>query len=184
MSDIEYRHSLEGVELRASGDGRTVDLFLVPFNRPQRINSTLTEQFDGGAFRAQQDNLSRVPLAWGHLPHGGKVVGKMTELRSGNGGLVGTGVVSKTSAGDDLLALLSDGAIPPAVSIGFRSMVDRKAAGGVVIREQAFLTEVAFVQQPAYHEAMMVAMREQEDSIRTNLRAAQLLRRGLPRRLA
>lgn len=183
MNEVEYRAQVEGVEVRSGGDGRTVDLFLVPYAKPTRINASLTEQFGPGSFDEQVRSMGRVPLAWGHLPHGGVTVGRMTELRSAAGGLVGTGRVSKTSAGDDLLALLTDGAIPSSVSIGFRSVEDRKIAGGVTERVKSVLTEVAFVQAPAYVEAEMVGLRA-EEAVRHNALKAAALRRGLPSRLA
>jgi HK97 family phage prohead protease len=150
-------------ELRADGDdgeARTLDARFVPYNTPTRIDARLTEEFLPGAFRAQLKDPSRIPLALGHIPHGGEVIGKVVSLREEADGLYGTARISQTRAGDDALALLRDG-VYDAVSIGFREG-QSTMVGNVTRRKSATLTELAIVMNPAYSDARVMAVRSQE----------------------
>lgn len=46
----EYRSFTPDLEVRSSGDGRTIHGIVVPYNAPTRVNPGLVEQFERGAF--------------------------------------------------------------------------------------------------------------------------------------
>lgn len=148
----------QDVELRTSGDGRTVSGIMVPYNAPTRIDQNLVEEFLPGAFanqvramtpgRLNDPGMPKIPLCRDHLPHGGQIIGRVTNLREDKAGLYGEARISNTAAGNDTLALLNDNVLSD-WSIGFR-MLQNRAAGAVTQRVQSHLTELAIVMQGAY----------------------------------
>lgn len=161
MSELFYRPIEAGaLQLREGGDGRTIDARLVPYNTPTVIHARLTEEFLPGAFRSQMKNPSAIRLFNGHGPHGGKLIGRMTELREMPDGLYGSARISAIRDGDEALELLRDGVLD-SVSIGFREGRN-VMRNGVTQRQSATLTEVAIVLEPAYQQAKVLAMRDAE----------------------
>ncbi len=152
------RATLTDLELRA--DGRTLVGLAVPYDVEARIGS-YTEIFRRGAFLDAVANPATVKLLGGHdanaLP-----LGRALTLREDTTGLVGEFRVSATRAGDDVLALIADGAVS-GLSIGFIP-----AEGGdrwnrdrtLVERVKAALAEVSIVAFPAYAGAGILAVRE------------------------
>lgn len=177
MSDL-YRSWTPEIEVRSSGDGRTVFGIAVPYGKPQRIDSRLTEQFAHGAFAKQISAAHRVPFTRDHLSQGGSVIGKVTELRDDQAGLYFEAKISKTLAGDETLELLRDGALDQ-VSIGFRTGQDRKLPGGITERATATLTELAVVLNGAYGESAIASGVRSESEI-SRLNEAQQILAGLP----
>lgn len=149
--DVAYRSFAPEVEVRSSGDGRTVHGIAVPYGQPQRINATLVEQFARGAFSRQAGAAHRVPFAREHLPMGGQLIGRITQLRDDAKGLYFEARVADTQLGNDTLALLRDGALDQ-VSIGFRERQNRRLPDGTVERVTADLRELAVVLEGAYGE--------------------------------
>lgn len=161
MSEVFYRPlDAATVQIREDSDGRTVHARLVPYNQPTVINARLTEEFLPGAFRAQMKDPARIRFALGHLSQGGTVIGRVTALEERSDGLYGTARISSTRDGDDALELLRDGVLD-SVSIGFLEGKNR-IRGNVTQRESARLTEVAIVLDPAYKEAQVLALREEQ----------------------
>lgn len=155
-SDTHFRNFTPDLEVRSSGDGRTVTGIAVPFNRPQRIDTRLTEQFRSGAFDQQLRAGARVPFGREHLGLGGVLIGTTVVLRNDSAGLYGEWRVSRTPAGDETLELIKDGALSQ-LSIGFRERQNATLPGGVTERVKAHLTEVAVVLNGAYESAAAVA---------------------------
>lgn len=156
MSDTEmiYRGFVPDLEIRSTakgGDGRTVDGIAVPYGKPQRINSELTEQFAHGSAAHQVAAWHRVKFAREHLAMGGALIGRGIEAREDTAGLWTSFRASKTPAGDETLELIRDGALDE-LSVGFRTRPrgQRTIAGGVVERTRVDYTEVAVVLQGAY----------------------------------
>lgn len=149
--DLEIRSAAQG------GDGRTVVGIAVPFNRPQRINRKLTEQFAPGVCAHQLRAANRIPFAREHIPLGGLAIGKTIELREDTAGLYGEWRVSKTPTGDETLELIKDG-VYRELSVGFRERPDgsQTLPNGVVLRTKVDLFEVAIVSQGAYGDAATV----------------------------
>lgn len=161
---VHYRSFVPELEVRSGGDGRTVSGIAVPFNRPQRIDSTLTEQFARGAFNHQievarrANNSYRVHFARDHVSLGGTPIGKTVLLKDDAAGLYGEWRVSKTVAGDETLELIRDG-VYEQLSIGFRERPNgnRRLPGGIIERTKADLREVSIVLEGAYGEGALVS---------------------------
>lgn len=154
--DVQYRSFTPDLEVRSSGDGRTIVGIAVPYGRPQFISRGLTEQFRRGAFNHQLRAAHRVPLTRDHLPLGGTLIGRATVLRDDAAGLYGEWRVSKTAAGDETLELVRDGALSQ-LSIGFRERQNERLTGGVIERVTADLREVAVVPEGAYGDAALIS---------------------------
>ena len=178
------------VEIRATGTGRLLSGIAVPWNRPARIDSTLTESFRSGAFDRQVRSPGRIPLAGGaHFRDGGKPVGRVTLLRNDAKGLYFEAPVSAVAAGDEVLQLLNDGVFEH-VSVGFRAQQDARGANGVLERVTATMTELAVILQGAYGDhAKVLAVRSacptcgyqdaEPEHERSNVEAASLVIAGL-----
>jgi HK97 family phage prohead protease len=155
------------LEIRSSGkggDGRTIEGLAVPFGRPQRIDSTLVEQFARGAFNAQLGAAHRVKFSRDHMSLGGTLLGRAIELKDDAAGLWGAFRVSNTVAGDETLALVEDGALDE-LSVGFRTRQDRRLSDGTIERVTAHLVEVSLVLEGAYGRGALVsAVREVQDT--------------------
>lgn len=159
---IETRSYELDLEVRGTGDGRTVCGICVPYDLPQRINSSLTEVFRHGAFANVTRAAHRVKMLVGHdsraLP-----IGRATLLREDANGLYGEFRVSKTQRGDEILALVEDGALNQ-LSVGFQPLKDRTMKDGTVERISAHLAEVSLVTFGAYGEAATVVGVREESS--------------------
>lgn len=163
MSEL-HRTFTPDLEIRATGkggDGRTICGIAVPYGRPQRIDSQLTEQFARGAFARQLNSAHRIRFTRDHMAHGGTLIGKTTLLRDDPSGLYGEWRVSATPVGDETLELVKDGALTD-LSIGFREGQNRRLSGGILERVSADLREVSVVMEGAYGEGALVS------SVRSN----------------
>lgn len=149
-ADLEIRED-------AGGDGWTVRGIAVPWGVPAVIDRTLTEEFLPGAFDAQIPHASRVLLANGHLPMGGKLVGRLGLMRNDGKGLYVEGRISATRDGQDTRTLVADKVLDR-MSIGFKEGRNRRA-GQVLQRVTADLREVAIVPNPAYADAVIDGLR-------------------------
>lgn len=137
------------LEVRSSGDGRTITGIAVPYGRAQRIDDELVEQFARGAFNHQLRAVNRVRFSREHLVLGGQLIGATALLRDDAAGLYGEWRVSRTPAGDETLELVKDGALSD-LSVGFRGRQSRRLDDGTVERVTADLLEVAVVMEGAY----------------------------------
>jgi HK97 family phage prohead protease len=109
------------LELRG-GDGRTVVGIAAPFDSPAPINEhgrSFSEIIRRGAFARTiaERGASKVKLLALH-DYGAMPLGRASLLREDAAGLYLEARVSKTTAGDEALALIADGALD-AFSIGF-----------------------------------------------------------------
>lgn len=155
MSTLETRQFVPAdLEVRSTGDGRTVHGIAVPYGVPQRINDELTEQFDLGVFAHQLRAANRVKFSREHLALGGSLIGPTTLMREDAKGLYWEARASRTPLGDETLELIKDGALRH-LSIGFRARPrgSVRLPSGVVARRKADLFEVAIVLEGAYGEA-------------------------------
>jgi HK97 family phage prohead protease len=154
------------VRTGANQDGRTIYGIAVPWNAPMRINDTLVEEFQRGAFdhqvRASAGQLgapvSRISYAREHLPLGGTLIGRVSMMRNDGAGQYVELRVAKTPAGDETLELVREGALPH-LSIGFRERQDGnlRKAGGIVSRTKADMFEIASTLEGAYGDLAMAA---------------------------
>ena len=154
----------DGADLEVRGDGRTLYGVVVPFDTPTRISSRLegafTETFRRGAFeRTIRERGGKVRLAVLHDETTRLPIGRATELREDPAGLVGEFRVSATVQGDEVLALVRDGALD-GLSVGFRPIRDRWSKGRQSVeRLEVALSEVSVVASPAYADARIVGVR-------------------------
>ena len=151
-----YRSYASDLELRKTGDGRTLFGIAVPYKKAMRITDSLVEQFGADPFPDQVRAPNRIPFARDHLPMGGVLIGTTKMLRNDTAGLYGEWRVAKTPAGDDALALFEVGALRD-FSVGFEEKLNRNLPNGVVERVRARLFEVALVLEGAYGD-MATAM--------------------------
>lgn len=155
-SEAQYRSYRPDLEVRSSGDGRTICGIVVPYLAPTRINDALVEQFARGAFNHQLRSPSRVKLSREHYLLGGEIIGAGSMMRDDAAGLYMELRASKTPKGDETLELVRDGALSE-LSIMFRSRQDRRLAGGITERVTADMSEVAVVMEGAYGELATVS---------------------------
>ncbi len=153
------------VDLEIRSDGRTIVGIAMPFDRETRIaerGGTYTEVFRRGAFARTiaERGAERVKLLVQHnreaLP-----IGRATLLREDAAGLYGEFRVSETRQGDEVLALVRDGALD-GLSVGFRPVLagDRWNAGrSRVERTEVKLPEVSVVSFAAYEDAQITGVR-------------------------
>lgn len=108
------------------------------------------ERFERGAF----DGAEGVRLFYAHKEPIGKVLrGEDTEE-----GYVITASISKTQRGDEVYVLLKDGVLNR-FSVGFMPVEERKE-GRTIVRTKVDLKEVSVVAFPAYSEAKVSLVRE------------------------
>lgn len=156
MSTTQYRAFQPDLQVRSSGDGRTIYGIVVPYNAPTRIDHGLVEQFARGAFNHQLTKPSRVRLEREHVELGGTLIGAGTLMRDDAAGLYMELRASKTPAGDETVELVKDGALSQ-LSVAFESRQDRRIHGGITERVTANLRAVAVVLDGAYGDKAAVA---------------------------
>ena len=167
------------LEVRADGTGRTVYGICCPFDSPADIHEDgfpVRESFTRGAFAKTisergprrvkflaQHNLNMLPI------------GRAIELREDSHGLFGAFRVSQTQAGDEVLALVADGALD-SFSIGFQPVRSRWSRDmKSVTRVAVKLFEVSCVSFPAFAEAKIDGIRGA--SLTTTITNAEAKRR-------
>jgi len=168
---IENRSYSVNLELRVNGDGRTIFGIAVPYNKEQRITSTMIEVFRKGVFAEVIKAPHRVKLLRGHGEN--NVLGRATLLRETDEGLYAEFKISKTREGDEALELVKDGALDQ-LSVGFMPIKNKKRPDGVMERLKAHLAEVSLVTFGAYGEmASITGMREGQPQLTPRLDEAR-----------
>ena len=181
MSDekMENRSYSVNLELRANGDGRTIFGIAVPYNKEQRITSTMIEVFRKGVFSEVIKAPHRVKLLRGHGEN--NVLGRATLLRETDDGLYAEFKISKTREGDEALELVKDGALDQ-LSVGFMPIKNKKRPDGVMERLKAHLAEVSLVTFGAYGElAAITGMREGQPQLTPRLDQARKILNAIQR---
>jgi HK97 family phage prohead protease len=176
VSEILYAAFAEPVEIRASGDGRTVEGLVVPYDTPTRrgaLGPSRREQFAAGALtRTVAERGNRVTLHAGHPPRvqpDAQVVGRAVEYRDSAAGMRASFRVSQTPLGMEWLELVRDGVVP-GFSVGFVELPGRwrddRQGDGTTLRTQleVKLRHVALTTVPAYDEALVEAVRAEAQS--------------------
>jgi phage head maturation protease len=157
---------------------RIVTVLAVPYEQPTKVpfrDSVWTEVFARSAFKGiEQGRGKRIPVTAAlEIPapdhRGGRLVGKVISSDPyRDEGLVSEVKISMTDQGDEVLALADDDAL--AVSVGFmvgNSRFDQDLDRYTKTRRinRAFLDHLAFVGQPAYDGAKVLAMRADGSSL-------------------
>jgi Escherichia/Staphylococcus phage prohead protease len=148
------------------GDGRTVDVRIVPYGvaadvSDDRGKTFYREEWAAGAFDDQlvAGHRLKVLLNFEHRGGIGDIVGKGVALRSMPDGLHGTFRMASTQDGDKALELINDG-ILDSVSLEAVPKKSVRTAAGVVRRVKAHLHNVAICRQGAFPDARVLAVRE------------------------
>lgn len=157
MSELLRRDLAAEIHVRSEGDGRTLDLRLLPWDQ---VTETADgrEMFRRGAF-AGTDPAGIVIEA---MRHDGELVGRGLELEERDDAAYLTARISETRAGDDLLTLVRDGVLRR-VSVAFeqpRGGASRRG-DGVTERRRVELRRVAVLERGAYPTAGVLAIREE-----------------------
>ena len=166
MDDFEYRSV--PFEMRATGDGRTLEGYAAVFNTPARIyerGQEFDEQIAPGAFHRTLNARSKVLLQFDHGQHGligSMPIGKITELREDDHGLYVEARLSGHLLGDIVRTAIEDEAI---TGMSFRFSVPENGdtwdrSGTVPMRtlRTVHLYELGPVTSPAY-DATSVGVR-------------------------
>jgi HK97 family phage prohead protease len=137
----------------ANHETREVSGIAVPFNDTIDIGGGMKERFAPGAIDLNAD----VKLFRDHTD----IIGKVTKMSEEDAGLLVTAKISETQLGNETLALVKDGAIR-SFSVGFIPVIDGKE-GNTVIRKKVDLKEVSLVAFPAYENAAVLAVRNENN---------------------
>jgi len=149
MSELEIRH----IELRAENDEeRIIEGIAVPYGVETNVGAYI-ERF---AKDSISDDVSEVKLKFGHE---GLPIGKVIEGRNAEDGFYIRAKISETSQGNDVYTLIRDGVLNK-FSVGFVP-VESERDGNTVVRKMVSLREVSVVEQPAYSDAEILAVREE-----------------------
>jgi HK97 family phage prohead protease len=171
------------MELRDTGDGRTLYGRAVPYNVIGDLGK-YQERFMPGVFARQvgSQQFGQIKLYDAHTQRldGRHPIGKTVNLSEQPDGLYGEWRVHDTSAGNDALHLVRAGEVT-GLSVGFRAQGggSRRGDDGVLNRISAHLDHVALTHEPVYQDAQVLGVRSQEvlarlDNEREALRAVLL----------
>lgn len=150
------------------GDGRTVDVRIVPYGEQVQHNDGLgglpkgqpyTEEWAPGTFAHQEKAANRVLANAEHQQGIAGVVGHGAALLERSDGLYGSFKIHETPDGDKALILIREG-VYNTVSLEARPVKSIRKAG-VVLRVKAHLEAIAFSRFGAYAGAQVLAVREQ-----------------------
>lgn len=147
MNNFETRE----VELRFDDETRMVSGIAVPYNETISV-SGYKERFERGAV----DNIEDVKLFYGHE----HPIGKVSRFEDRDEGLYIEAHISDTEKGNEIRTLLKDGVLNK-FSVGFQALTDRQEEG-VVVREKVRLREVSVVAFPAYDNASVLSVRQND----------------------
>ena len=110
------------------------------------------ERFERGAI----EDVSDTKLLYNH----DEVIGKVLRGTETDEGFLIEAKISNTTRGNEVKTLLSDGVIDK-FSVGFQPIEDREE-DGVTVRTKVRLRETSLVPFPAYSEASVLSVREEE----------------------
>lgn len=156
----------------SAGDGRTLDMRIVPFGEratcmdghggvPKGV--PYQEEWMPGAFDGQLNAANRIYLNFEHHPGLRGVIGRGLQLRRDHDGYHGSFRVFDDEDGDKALMLVREGVLTGA---SLEAMPKRggsiRTAAGVVQRVKAHLDSVALCRTPAFPSAVVTALREED----------------------
>jgi HK97 family phage prohead protease len=145
------------------GDGRTIDLRMVPYDEVATVDDgdgPYQEEFAPGAFDGQTEHAHRVYMNFQHEKGIRSVVGKGVTLESRPDALYGSFRAFEDADGDKALLLVREGVLTGA-SIEFmpKKGGSIRTAAGVVRRIKAHLDAVALCRVGAYVGAGVLGTR-------------------------
>ncbi len=156
-----------------AGDGRTVDVRIVPYGERITHNDGLggvpkglpyQEEWMPGAFAGQERAANRVLVNFEHQEGIGGIVGHGKQLMERTDGLYGSFKLHENSDGDKALMLVQEGVLG-GVSLEARGRKSVRGRDGVIRRVKANLVGIALCRAPAYTGAVVLAVREEAELI-------------------
>lgn len=166
MSTSVLYRATPDLQVRSSGDGRTIFGIVVPYNVEATVDDgrgPYREMFAPGSLkRSAAERGHKVRLNVQHDLRHRLPVGRATLLEDQPGGLYGEFYVSDTRDGDDALTLARDGVV--SFSVGFRGIRERRQ-NGVTVRLEAAIHEASLVGHPAYETAVVGGVRSADGLI-------------------
>jgi HK97 family phage prohead protease/HK97 family phage major capsid protein len=160
MTELETR----SFEVRLEADTREIVGIAVPYGQRADIGGVYEEEFVPGAIRSVED----VKLFWQHS----EAIGKVIEGRDTEEGFEIRAVISDTPRGNEAYTLLKDNVINK-FSVGFVP-IEQTREGNIITRTLVDLKEVSVVNWPAFSQASISEVREEQpvtevvaDSIQT-----------------
>lgn len=149
---------------------RIITVVAVPYEQTTQVpyrGEVWNEMFMRSSFRGMENSTRRVPVtACLQIPAenhtGGQLVGRAVQFfPEREEGLVADLKISRTPDGDSTLELAADHALAPSVGFMVKSRLDEQLDRGTRTRRisRAFLDHIAFVGEPAYSGARVLAMR-------------------------
>lgn len=169
---VETRSALDGVRIDGVDFGqRIITVLAVPYEQPTQVmyrQELYSEVFSRSAFNGIESQTRKIPATAAlEIPapdhKGGRLVGRVIKSDPyGEAGLISEVKISRTPQGDDTLELAADEALWPSIGFmvknpKFDEQLDRYTKTRRVNR--AFLDHLAFVGQPAYEGAKILAVR-------------------------
>lgn len=136
---------------KVNTEERTFTGLAAPYDQPADIGGVYTEQFARGAFGT--------PVGVKLFDQHREIIGQITSGNDTDAGFEITAQISKTSRGNDIYAMLTDGTLDR-LSVGFipvEHTVDEE--NGTVTRTKVDLKEVSVVPFPAYDGATISEVR-------------------------
>lgn len=155
-----------------AGDGRTVDVRIVPYGERITHNDGLggvprgvdyQEEWLPGVFVHQVNAANRVVANFEHQPGIAGIVGHGLALREEQDGFHGSFTIHETPAGETALILLREKVVEQ-VSLEAAPVKNIRSAGGVMQRAKANLRAIAFTRFGAYSGARVLALREEQET--------------------
>lgn len=149
--------------LEPTGDGRTIDIRIVPYNTPARVSDggqPYEEEWAPGVFDKQLNAASRVLVNVEHEKGFGGVVGRGAQFRDAEDGFDASVRVLSGPDGDKALELVNEGVLT-GVSLEAVPLKSERTEAGVVRRVKARLINVALCRFPAFADAQVLAVREE-----------------------
>lgn len=150
------------------GDGRTVDVRIVPYGERATVNDGLggvprgvpyQEEWMPGVFAHQTNAAHRVYANFEHQIGIAGIVGHGVALRESSDGFHGSFKLHPGNDGDKALHLVEQGVLG-GVSLEARPVKSVRSAAGVIQRVKANLSAVALCRNPAFTGAQVLAVRE------------------------
>src|SRR5262245_8179030 len=152
------------VEFTTDGDGRTLDLRIVPYNTVARVSDgrePYDEMWMPEVFDRQMSAANRVDVLvnFEHERGIGGVVGRGVELRETPAGAEGTFRILRGTDGDKVLELVNEHIVTGVSLEGIPTKTVRE--DGIVKRVKARLVNIALCRMPAFVDAQVLAVREE-----------------------
>ena len=153
------------------GDGRTVDVRIVPYGERIRHNdgnhgrgNWYEEEYIPGVFNHQLNAANRVHANIEHDLNASATVGYGVMLREEADGFYGSFRLLDTPAGETAKQLIEAGALD-GVSLEAKEVRTIKGQDGVLRRAKANLRAIAFTRFGAYRGAKVLAMRNEPEGL-------------------